>query len=122
MHFDFILGLSDEYRFREDEKNQSPLARILEYKKPELILIDRGQPHSLAIMNANQDQWSLLYQDQIAEVWGRRELYDSLESPHFLSAAQRVTTALPQTGAVNWPALPKHRARSIPLVQLEAAH
>ncbi|PHS11949.1 MAG: hypothetical protein COA78_08820 [Blastopirellula sp.] len=120
MHFDFILGLSDEYRFREEEKSNDPLARILEYNNPELVLIDRGQPHSLAIMNANRDQWSLLYQDQIAEVWGRSELFDSLESPRFLSAAQRVTTALPQTGAVNWPALPKRQTRSFPLAQIEA--
>lgn len=119
MHFDFILGLSDEYRFREEKLNNIPLARILEYNNPELVLIDRGQPHSVAMMNENREEWSLLYQDKTAEVWGRSELFDSLDSPRFLSAAQRVTTALPQSGAVNWPAFPKGQSRSVSLVQAE---
>jgi hypothetical protein len=113
MYFDFATGEdSRRQRFRSPESPPLDPTRILDYGRPDLVLIDRGQTLPLHVMLSRQQQWTLLYRDDIAQLWGRAEKYDDPASPHFISPAQRHLDPLKQTGVVAWPALPATKAAS----------
>jgi hypothetical protein len=80
----------------------------LRYMSPELFLLDRGQQPSIRTIQADPN-WVLLYQDSLAQLWGRKDQYDDPASPHYFPAALRSITEAEQTGAVPWPALPVNR-------------
>lgn len=106
MHFDFMYGeLEPRYRC----PNSPPLddQRVLDHGKPNLVLIDRYQPHSVNVMFRNRDQWTLLYQDSLAQLWGRASLYDDPERPTYLPPNIRNISETPQVGKVSWPAIPE---------------
>lgn len=106
-HFDFVLGNDPHMqRYRSPESGKPDPATILELDEPDLVLISRKQPHSVAVMNANRHDWTLLYQDELAQVWGRQEKYAEPQSLDYVSPAQRDTSSRPQKGTVAWPALP----------------
>jgi hypothetical protein len=111
MHFDFALAdLEPRYR----SHNSPPLEghRILEYGSPNLVLVSRGQPSSVNIMFRNLDRWTLLYQDKVAQVWGRTDQYGDPASPDYIPESLRTVTNDEQTGSVTWPALPKRSGQS----------
>ena len=111
MSFDFLL-FDNEPRFRGQNAGPMDDERILEHGQPDLVLIGRDQPHSVNVMFRNQERWTLLYQDKLAQLWGRSSKYADPASPDFVAAAQRRITDDPQTGTVTWPALPL-RTRSV---------
>lgn len=105
-HFDFVYGDQPaSCRYREPQSSFDPL-KALEHGQPNLVLIDRGQPHSVQIMQSQTHRWTLLYQDALAQVWGRRERYDDPESPDYLAPHKRRISDELQQGHVTWPALP----------------
>jgi hypothetical protein len=107
MHFDFAL--SDlEPRYRSPNSPPMDGARVLEYGEPDLVLVSRGQPSSVNVMFRHADRWTLLYQDQLAQVWGRASVYDEPDSPRYLPPAQRSISNDAQIGSVTWPALPEN--------------
>ena len=106
-HFDFVLGNGPQMRrYRSPESGKPNPAAILELGDPDLVLISRKQPHSVSVMDANRNDWTLLYQDELAQVWGRQEKYGEQSSLDYLSPAQRDLSSQPQEGTVAWPALP----------------
>ncbi|MCC9606347.1 hypothetical protein LOC69_10660 [Blastopirellula sp. JC733] len=106
MHFDLILGPDPNFRNRSPESGPADASRVLAYGHPYLVLIDRGQPYSTEAMRQHADQWTLLYQDSLAQLWGRRDEYGDPGSPQFISPQQRQISDAPQIGAVSWPAHP----------------
>ncbi|MCA9080011.1 MAG: hypothetical protein KDA58_05600, partial [Planctomycetaceae bacterium] len=54
----------------------------------------------------HQNEWTLLYQDSLAQVWGRRDLFDNPECPRYLSPSRRQIGDEQQHGYVAWPATP----------------
>jgi hypothetical protein len=111
MHFDFLLG-DDRVAGRHRSANSPPIdgVRSLRFGQPELVLIDRVHPNSAAVMRAHANEWVLLYQDSVAEIWGRADRYDNQQSAAYLPPHRRVFDQTPQEGAVAWPALPVRRA------------
>jgi hypothetical protein len=110
MFFDFFLGdapLAQRYR--------SPLSppvdptRILEYKNPTLILLSRAQEYPAKILHSQRDRWTVLYQDSLAQLWGRRDIYDDPDHPDYLPPEARILGDAEQHGVVPWPALPQMR-------------
>lgn len=57
-------------------------------------------------MEQNADRWVLLYQDSLAQLWGRRSKYDERHSPHYIAPSERIVGNQRQEGVVDWPALP----------------
>jgi len=55
----------------------------------------------------------LLYQDALAQVWGRRTIYDDPAGRDYLPPAARRISDEPQFGCVPYPALPARRAPSV---------
>jgi len=106
MHFDFLLGDGDSRVRHRDSTAPFDPVRVLEYRRPELLLLSRYQKHSTQTIEQHRDQWVLLYQDELAQVWGLRWKFGSPKSPDFVPPANRRISDQPQTGVVAWPAIP----------------
>lgn len=107
MNFDFVLGDGGpDQRHRSPKSGPFDPTRVLKVGNPDLVLISRGQPHSVRIMEENDEQWVLLYQDYLAQLWGRRSKFDDPASPHFVRPGDRIVSDERQTGTVTWPAYP----------------
>jgi len=100
MHFDFLLG---------DQGGRQPTgdpARILEFHDPELVLVSRRYLQPVTTMRSRQDAWVLLYQDELAQIWGRRTRYDDPASAAYVPSTHRSISERAEQGRVAWPALP----------------
>jgi len=118
MHFDFILGEEDPaLRHRSPDSPPADGSRVLRFRDPDLVLIDRHQPHSVKVMVENRDNWVCLYQDARAQLWGRAAKYDDPTSPDYIPTHQRQIGEQRQVGYVNWPALPVPRGPRRQLVE-----
>jgi hypothetical protein len=100
VHFDFLLGGSGP-RDRRSAVMQAESAK----KHPE---------------------WSLLYSDSVAELWGRVDRYDDPASPHYLAPERRRLDVKLLEARFQWPAFPDrslweegHAAAHIPSPQQE---
>ncbi len=106
-HFDFILGCHPQMpRHRSPDSPAPSPGVILERDRPNLVLISRHQPHSVRVMENHANQWTLLYQDQLAKLWGRKTEYDNPASPRYIPHDRRKVSDQPQVGSVPWPAIP----------------
>jgi hypothetical protein len=114
MHFDFLYGTSPRIpRWRSPASPPIDPHRVLEFGQPQLVINRRVNELSELHMNGRQDEWVLLYQDAIAQVWGRRELYDDPASPWYVPVAARQISDATQLGSVTWPALPGRAASHV---------
>ncbi len=112
MHFDFILGDLPGCRWRSPDAPPIDGGRVLEHLRPDFVLLDRRQPHSVSTMQEHADAWTLLYQDGLAQVWGRTDTYGNPRSPRFIAPEQRSISNAEQLGTVTWPALPPRAERA----------
>ncbi|QDT33897.1 hypothetical protein Mal48_31530 [Thalassoglobus polymorphus] len=106
VYFDFTFGEDYEGpRHRSSQSGPIDSSRALSFKNPELILISRLQEPSVRVMNRHQEDWSLLYQDDLAQIWGPKNRFDNPASEDYLAASRRVITneAKVKTPA-EWPA------------------
>jgi hypothetical protein len=105
MHFDFVLGNGPGVR-----RHRSPISppcdpgRILEFGHPDLVVLRRVGELSELHMQPYTDKWALLYQDNVAQIWGRRTKYDDPLSSDYLPPEKRKLDAR-VSGYVDWPAL-----------------
>lgn len=122
MNFDLVLGHHPP-RGRHRSPNSPELdgKKVLDFKNPDLVLICRQQPHSQQVMEQNTDQWILLYQDSLAQLWGRRSKYAQPHSPHYIAPSERIITNRRQEGIVDWPALPVRKRKSNRVVSRETS-
>ena len=109
VHFDFLLG---DTPWRERSPAAGPIdgERALEYGQPDLVLFDRTYKHSANVMRQvtarDNSEWTLLYSDSIAELWGRKSRYDDPASPHYLPRNARRFDVKLSGANPQWPALP----------------
>lgn len=115
MHFDFFRGdAPDRLRYRSPDSPPADPKRVLEFCSPNLVLMKSTEKFASGIMQES-DQWSLLYKDRTAELWGRSQVYDQPASKNYLAASLRIdstvvdspspVTRQPQRSAL-WPAAP----------------
>lgn len=109
MYFDFLLGES-AVRYREDASGPYDPFKALDYNDPNLVLIHRRASAPTETMSAVSDAWCCLYRDSLAEIWGRRSIYDDTRSPQYFPASQRHLSDDVQEGSVPWPAFPVQNA------------
>ncbi|MFO7902122.1 MAG: hypothetical protein ACQESR_10725 [Planctomycetota bacterium] len=120
MYFDFAVGdAPPELRYRDPKSPPVNGGRILNHKNPDLVLIGRTQTYSARIMEERTRDWTLLYQDEMAQLWGRGDKYDNPRSPDHVPVEDRVIGNEPQTGYVAWPALPPPKGQRIQLVHTD---
>jgi len=109
IHFDFLLADSSP-RERRPEAGPIDGAKVLQYKNPDLVLVARGYKDCVAVMQAEaakeDPQWTLLYSDAVAEIWGRKSRYDDPASPHNLPRGNRKFEVKLLEARFQWPAFP----------------
>jgi len=107
-HFDFLMGTPNaKQRYRDPKSGPFDPERVLSEGNPDLVLISRLQMPSVEVMERQEGRWVLLYQDGLAQLWGRADRFNEPNSPHFLPPSSRSISDEPQTGFVLWPAFPK---------------
>lgn len=112
MHFDLLLG----DRAKRARSRNSPAidpTRVLRYGDPELVLLKRQGELSEQVMNTQTDQWVLLYQDPLAQLWGRRDKYDNSNRPDYVASSRRIIRTAMPNGYEDWPALPIKRKPAV---------
>lgn len=106
LYFDFLFGTEGSSRRHRSPNSPPPDAhRALAFREPDLVLVSRRQRPAIETMRAAREDWTLLYQDQLAQLWGRREKYDDPASPDYVPPASRQVSDQRLTGAVAWPAV-----------------
>jgi hypothetical protein len=106
-HFDLILGeMPPSERYRDPNSGPFDATRVLRTATPDLVLLSRSQVPGVEAMNRERDRWVLLYQDEIAQLWGRTARYGDPRSPHYIPIQQRTIGDAPQQGYVRWPGFP----------------
>jgi len=109
-HFDFLIGKVDaSQRYRGPNSGPFDPEAVLNVGEPDLVLISRLQKPSAEVMERQTGRWTLLYQDELAQLWGRSERYDEPTSSNFLAPSDRQISNETQAGYALWPALPQHR-------------
>jgi hypothetical protein len=117
-HFDFILGPPDaSMRHRDPASGPYDPSRALSHGMPDLVLLSRAQQPSVEVLQQQGNAWVLLYQDSLAQIWGRATRYDNPTRPDFIAPAKRSigNDKDKQTGYANWPAIPDYRPLTAPL-------
>jgi hypothetical protein len=112
-HFDFLLGeMGPDMRYRDPKSGPYDPKRVLEEGRPDLVLISRHQEPSVAVMEAEKEtgEWVLLYQDSLAQLWGRASRYDDPKSTYYLEPRHREIGEFTQQGFVYWPGIPKYKS------------
>lgn len=112
-HFDFLVG--DRHpRHRSPGSGPIDGTRVLQAGDPDFLLIDRNYKEPAAVMEriAETQAWTLVYQDSLAQVWGRTDRVDRPESPQYVPPAHRIVSDHASLKSVPWPALPKRRTTS----------
>lgn len=112
-HFDFFVGNGgSRERYRSPESPPADPKAILASHDPDLVLLNRHQQHAADTMQQVRDDWSLLYQDDLAQLWGRASIFDDHQSQRFVSTSERQVGSAPQSGTVPWPGAPQSRLQT----------
>ncbi len=110
MHFDLFAGdRPPEMRHRGRESGKVDPTKTLNHLRPNLVLVDRQFAYAVGVLEQQSD-WVLLYQDGIAQLWGRAAIYDDPAHANHLPRLSRPISDDIQHGAVDWPALPRPHA------------
>ena len=110
LHFDFFVGNGGPaQRYRSPDSPPTDPKRILMSHQPDLVLLNRRQQHAANVIRTAKSDWVLLYQDELAELWGRAQEFDREASPRYIPKSRRVIGLTKQHGTVPWPAAPRMR-------------
>lgn len=112
LYFDFWMGTPDSrVRYRSPKSGPFDPAKALTFCDPDLVLLCRHQLPSVRVMQEQTSLWTLLYQDDLAQVWGRSDRYANPQHPDFVAVEQRQISDTIQEGNVNYPAFPSRTAQ-----------
>ena len=96
-HFDFLLGNVPSIRNRAATSGPIDPTALLREGNPDLVLVDRKFPHSVGVMETQSHAFTLLYQDEAAQLWGKK----NVAAGHMIAGAKTAKQNDPE-----WPALP----------------
>ncbi len=105
LNLDFMMGDHPRWRHRSPKTGPFQPDRVLDVGVPNLALIDRGRTECVRVI-AKRPDWALLYQDALAQLWGRRAIYDDPAAPTYIPPSERRISDAPQEGQVAYPAVP----------------
>ena len=116
IYFDFLFGKNfTGERYRSPQSGPVDPEKALRYASPELFVLNRQQQGTVRILEAHRDQWTLLYQDSLAQVWGLKKRFDTVGEVDYLPPEVR---QISETGSIDrlaYPALPVLRVSMEPL-------
>ena len=106
MHFDFLYGTEHlTHRHRSSKSGEIDPFSVLSYGQPDLAIVRREGEIAADVMRQVTDQWTLIYRDGLAEIWGLKSRFDDSASPDYLPVEQREISDSMPAGFVSWPAL-----------------
>lgn len=105
IYFDFYSG-NNAQRWRSPDSPPIDETRMLEFKSPDLFLLQTKSRRTQRIMEQHSDDWVLLYKDALASLWGRWTRYGNPNSPDYVPPSERDISDSTQQGSVSWPAIP----------------
>lgn len=111
MNFDFTNGVHGRFRHRADTSEPPDPARVLRFRDPQLVLLDRTLDQPGIRLMQGVDGWTLLYRDGLAELWGRTSEFGRPDAPRFVPPEDRRIGDEPQRGIAAWPAMPGRSGR-----------
>ncbi len=112
LHFDFFAGPGGrDKRYRSPSSPPADPKRILQFHDPQLVLVNQRHSLAIATLKSQAADWVLLYQDQLAQLWGRRSVFDDHQLESYLAPERRQVVLLRQQGSVPWPAAPRPPGR-----------
>lgn len=112
VNLDFMMGDRPHWRNRSPETGPFHADRVLDLGQPNLALVDRQRFDCVRAIEQRPD-WVLLYQDALAQVWGRRSIYDDPASPRYIWPSTRSISDDTQVGWVAYPAMPRRASRDL---------
>lgn len=116
-HFDFLLAESQP-RWRDPESGPVDSERAVRGDRPDYVLIDRRYAEPVSVMERisaeSGSDWTLIYQDAIAQVWGRRSIVDDTASARHVPEGRRFVSNHFSLTAVDWPATPRRDRLTTP--------
>ena len=106
-HFDFFLGDGGpDKRYRSPTSPPYDPKTVLTFGRPDFVLHRQHDPQATRVMHSVHTEWCLLYQDELAQLWGRRSTFDDPRSPKYVPPADRQLNGGHQSGIVPFPAAP----------------
>lgn len=112
VNLDFMMGDDPRSRNRSPDTGPFRADRVLDVGEPNLALIDRQRSDCVRVIEQRSD-WVLLYQDAVAQVWGRGSIYDDDSNPQYVPPSARSISNETQTGWTAYPALPRTVSRAL---------
>lgn len=118
-YFDFAVGMDGPLkRYRHPDSPPYDPLRILNYAPPDetppnLVLVDVNQPHSVKVMKSVDNEWTVLFQNGVCQLWARRAIFDAPDSVRYVPPAARVHRDQPLDCHIAWPALPVFRSPNV---------
>ncbi len=111
MHFDFLFGREGVRRHRGADSGPIDPERVLREGRPDLVLLNRRSDLPAVQQMAAEAEWSVLYQDGLSVLYGRREVFDEAGGVrHFPEALRRISDRRPE-GTATWPGFPRRTGR-----------
>lgn len=108
LHFDFFSGPGGpKQRYRSPQSPPADPKRILHFGDPQWVLVGNHHEHARQVLEQHQNEWVLVYRDQLAQLWGRRSAVDDANKPTFVAPSRRQLEPVAQNGTVPWPAAPR---------------
>jgi len=106
-YLDLELGES-QARYRHPDSPSVDGRRALDIGRPDLVLAMRTQTPAIRTMieAGKSGEWVPLYQDKIAQLWGRAYIYDDSDRETYVRPEKRRLTEYGSTAVVPWPAFP----------------
>jgi len=123
MNFDLLFGSDLSRRHRGPDSGPVDSNRVLEFGDPNLVLMDCiADVAAVRHLDQHQD-WSLLYRDGRAALWGRKSVFDDPSLPEYVAPERRRISNVMPEGIVAWPGFPNRSGRNAfsPDVAAEAA-
>ncbi|MEW4489898.1 hypothetical protein AB1L42_17575 [Thalassoglobus sp. JC818] len=105
VYFDFFFGENYPGK-RHRSKNSEPISpdRALSFHDPELFVISRLQHPTISTMKKHSEDWVRIYQDELAEIWGRRDFLQAQYPDELLANAKNANSVESTDRVTPWPA------------------
>lgn len=111
MNFDLLFGSDMSRRHRGPDSGAVDSNRVLEFGNPNLVLMDCIADVA-AVQHLDQHRdWSLLYRDGRAALWGRKSVFDDPSLPEYVAGERRHISDVMPEGIAAWPGFPNRSGR-----------
>jgi hypothetical protein len=106
VYLDFFLGATPASgRYRSPRSQPCDPTTALTFKSPELLVIETRNVVTQKAIEAHQRDWRLVYEDELAQVWLRRDLCDQAGDRFFVQS-ENPTRRTAEATPIAWPATP----------------